>query len=479
MGWNGLERNKLDYILTDLLPVELSELFSFRSFYDFLLEKEQQSILALLTKEYKTLMANGKQIMFKNGWATTPLKYNILKGTDSTREMSVIQPLSALNLFLFMECYQKDILNYFESKNCFSIRYHKKNTALHYKSRLNKATQYFQLQSKPARRSAIQQTGSYFRISPFESINSFPDSRPWRISNFKYRYYATMDYKSCFGSIYTHAYKWIIERNVIDSTAADNSNFFISIDRVLQNINGKSSNGLIVGPEFSRMIAEVLLQQIDSDVLLALSADGIKRNKDYTIYRYVDDIFVFTSTQEYLEKIIEKYKMLGEKYLLQLNELKLVRGETPCVPKGWLEKTRHISDVIDQIFYTGKRTDYDVLPDEDRFIVKSDYIPVDRIKSEITVIMKAYPENRRTIVSFLLSTLLNNISKRKDGYILFGDKKISNAMYFRVTRITPFRRFRKIYGYFASFEKNVGCIALDDYTFEYTAQKLQFSLVIN
>ena len=176
------------------------------------------------------------------------------------------------------------------------------------------------------------------------------------------------------------------------------------------------------------MIAEVLLQQIDSEVLLALSADGMERNKDYTIYRYVDDIFVFTSTQEYLEKIIEKYKMLGEKYLLQLNELKLAKGETPCVRKGWLEKTRHISDAIDQIFYTGKRADYDALPDEERFIVKSDYIPVDRIKSEITVIMKAYPENRRTIVSFLLSTLLNNISKRKDGYILFGDKKIRKAM---------------------------------------------------
>ena len=343
MGWNGLERNKLDYILTDLLPVELSELFSFRSFYDFLLEKEQQATLEILTKKYKTLMANGKQKMFEKGWATTPLKYNILKGTDSTREMSVIQPLSALNLFLFMECYQKDILNYFESKNCFSIRYHKKNTALYYKSRANKATQYFQLQSKRAGRSAVQQSGSYFRISPFESINSFPDSRPWRISNFKYRYYASMDYKSCFDSIYTHAYKWIIERNVIDSTAADNSNLFIIIDRVLQNINGKSSNGLIVGPEFSRMIAEVLLQQIDSEVLLALSADGMERSRDYTIYRYVDDIFVFTSTQEYIEKIIEKYKMLGEKYLLQLNELKLAKGETPCVPKGWLEKTRHIS----------------------------------------------------------------------------------------------------------------------------------------
>jgi len=60
MGWKGLERSKLDYILTDLLPVELSELFSFRSFYDFLNEKEQQTVILTLVEDYKKTMAEGK-----------------------------------------------------------------------------------------------------------------------------------------------------------------------------------------------------------------------------------------------------------------------------------------------------------------------------------------------------------------------------------------------------------------------------------
>ena len=45
MGWNGLERNKLDFILSDLLPVELSELVSYTSLYSFLLEEKQKKIL--------------------------------------------------------------------------------------------------------------------------------------------------------------------------------------------------------------------------------------------------------------------------------------------------------------------------------------------------------------------------------------------------------------------------------------------------
>ena len=109
MGWSGLERNKLDYILTDLLPVEISELFSFSQLYAFLLKKENQKILDALIQEIKQNKAQSSSRMFEHGWSTKPLKYKILKGTDTMREMSVIQPFSALNLFLFIECYQKEI----------------------------------------------------------------------------------------------------------------------------------------------------------------------------------------------------------------------------------------------------------------------------------------------------------------------------------------------------------------------------------
>ena len=60
MGWNGLERNKLDYILTDLLPVEVSELFSFSQLYAFLLEKDTQKVVDSLICETKQNKAKGK-----------------------------------------------------------------------------------------------------------------------------------------------------------------------------------------------------------------------------------------------------------------------------------------------------------------------------------------------------------------------------------------------------------------------------------
>jgi hypothetical protein len=237
-----------------------------------------------------------------------------------------------------------------------------------------------------------------------------------------------MDYKSCFDSIYTHAYKWIVERNVIDSKGAENSNLFIAIDRVLQNINGLSSNGLIVGPEFSRMIAEVLLQQIDSEIMLALLTENILKERDYLVFRYVDDVFLFANSPDVLDKVIAKFNHHGEKYLLRLNEMKLTRGETPLVPKSWLEKSRELSDKIEGFFHNFRKIEYDKLPESEQHLVKSEFIKVDRLKDEITVAMKEYSDDRRTIVSFLLSTLLNNIGKKRLGFTLFEKNKTGKAM---------------------------------------------------
>lgn len=456
MVWKGIERNKLDYILTDLLPVEISELFSFTKFYFFLMKKENQKKLNDIIKVIKESKAKGSKKMFENQWSTKPLKYRILKGNNTMREMSIIQPFSALNLFLFIECYQKDILNYFEKNHKFSIRYHKKSTDLYYKSKGRRITQYFNKQPSSVGYGAIQQVGNYFKIIPFESINSFADSRIWRMCNFKYKYYAKLDYKSCFDSIYTHAFTWIIERNVVDAKEANNSNLFVTIDRILQNINGRSSNGIVVGPEFSRMMAEVLLQHIDSEISISLSKENIIYNTDYVVFRYVDDIFLFANQPQVIEKVLYKYKIIGEKYLLRLNELKLVQGNTPCLPKDWLERTRKLSDVIGTFFYQGKKADYDRLPEEEKFLVKTDFIYVDRIKDEIATLVKDHSDDRRTIVSFLLSTLLNNISKKKNGYILFGKNGLGKALL--LIDIALY-----IYAFYPSFDQSRKIISIISY----------------
>ena len=420
---NNIERNKIDYILTDIMPVEISELFSYGKFYEFLIEHQKE--LACIIDQIMKEKAHGKTSLFNGGkWASIPLKYNILKGTDSSREINLTQPISALNIYLFIECYQKEILSCLENNNCFSIRYHRKNNDLYYKKTHNRHTEYFEKISKKLDKNIIQQTGVYFKLHKFNSVASFMNSKLWQQCNFRYRYFAKVDYKSCFDSIYSHSFKWMIERNTVDSKLAKNSNLFITIDRVLQNINGKSSNGVIVGPEFSRMIAEILLQHIDNELLQELQLNGLYNTHDYRIFRYVDDIFIFANSPVTIDLIIKQIASISQKYRLQLNELKLYTSETPVILNNWIDKTRAFSDKLSDIFYRKS----EIYENKNKIgLVKNTYISLDRLQSEFNTLMTEFPKDRRFIVSYALSTLLNNISNKKDGYRLFCQDKEDKA----------------------------------------------------
>ena len=423
---NNIERNKLDYILTDIMPVEVSELFSYRKFYEYLLSK--QSTLDDIVSQMHAMKAENSETPFSGGkwgnWATSPLKFNILKGTDSIRELNLVQPLSAMNIYFFVECYQKELLDILSNNACFSLRYHRKNSDLFYRRKSKKIVDYFEKISQKVDRAILQQTGAYFKIHKFNSVSSFTNSRLWQQCNFKYRNFSKIDYKSCFDSIYTHAYKWCIEKDTVDSKEASNANLHIVIDRVLQNINGRSSNGLIVGPEFSRMIAEVLLQEIDVEVKHNLAAQGLNAGTDYRVFRYVDDIYIFSHTQAHTDLIIKTIERAAQKYLLKFNEFKYLKAYTPVVLSSWLGKARALSDRISALFYR-KQELHDMA--EKKPLLKSGYISVDRIKDDFIYLVNEFPKEQRYIVSFMLSTLLNNISNKKDGYALFEPDKCARA----------------------------------------------------
>lgn len=423
---NNIERNKLDYILTDIMPVEVSELFSYSKFYEYLLSK--QSTLDDIVSQMHAMKAENSETPFSGGkwgnWATSPLKFNILKGTDSIRELNLVQPLSAMNIYFFVECYQKELLDILSNNACFSLRYHRKNSDLFYRRKSKKIVDYFEKISQKVDRAILQQTGAYFKIHKFNSVSSFTNSRLWQQYNFKYRNFSKIDYKSCFDSIYTHAYKWCIEKDTVDSKEASNANLHIVIDRVLQNINGRSSNGLIVGPEFSRMIAEVLLQEIDVEVKHNLAAQGLNAGTDYRVFRYVDDIYIFSHTQAHTDLIIKTIERAAQKYLLKFNEFKYLKAYTPVVLSSWLGKARALSDRISALFYR-KQELHDMA--EKKPLLKSGYISVDRIKDDFIYLVNEFPKEQRYIVSFMLSTLLNNISNKKDGYALFEPDKCARA----------------------------------------------------
>lgn len=168
MDLTNIKRNQLDYLLTDVLPTELSDSFSYADFYEFLVDKDLIKDIIKQLQESKaksmSLFADGSK------WASMPLKYSIMKDLHTVREISLVQPMGALEMLFFVEVYQKEILNILEKNSCFSLRYHKKNNDLCYKKTNKSIINYFAEESKEAGREIIEQTGMYFNIMPFKSI---------------------------------------------------------------------------------------------------------------------------------------------------------------------------------------------------------------------------------------------------------------------------------------------------------------------
>ena len=349
MDLNNIKRNQLDYILTDMLPTELSERFTFFYFYEFLMTKRKElkqmnNFLILIKNKYKT------GIMFEGGgsghgghkgnnWVTMPLKYSIMKELHTEREISLLQPIAAVELFAFVSIYQKELINLLDMNSIFSLRHHHKNNELCYKNKNKSITKYFAVESAQIDKDLIEKTGMFFDIKPYKSIASFTSSEEWLVLNSKYRYFIRTDYKACFDSIYTHTFKWLIGKDVNDTKDFKNTNIYTTIDRILQNINARTSNGIVVGPEFSRMIAEILLQAIDRTVYSKLLNSGKAVGENYNVYRFVDDIFIFAESEELANEIVQIYSEISAKYLLRLNEGKLYKNTVPFVLDEWINET--------------------------------------------------------------------------------------------------------------------------------------------
>lgn len=442
MNLNNIKRNQLDYLLTDILPNELSDRFTYSHFYDYLIGRSDEVKQMYKQLEETKAKAEG-MFQGKKCWASMPLKYSIMKELHTVREISLVQPLAAIEMLLFVGVYQKELLNLLDKNACFSLRYHHRNNDLCYKNKNKSVIRYFYEESKQAGREVIEQTGMFFNILPYKSISAFTSSEEWLVLNSKYAYFIKTDYKACFDSIYTHTYTWLIGKDSIDTKEFNhNSNIYSTIDRVLQNINARRSNGIVVGPEFSRMIAELMLQSIDVGVNSRLLNSGVICGQDYNVYRYVDDIFIFAKTEELANSIVEMYSELARKYLLRLNDSKLYRSKVPFVLEGWLIEANLFTNRICEMLFTTKEEqkvyverEMQMENDDVRPYLLKSYIirygskSKQSIMNQLNEIVCKYETKDRTLIAYFLSAILNHIGKNKDKVRIFK-KEVSESTVF-------------------------------------------------
>lgn len=162
---------------------------------------------------------------------------------------------------------------------------------------------------------------SYFAYRDFSRLYRFYDSERFSELEGKWSHLLRSDVQRCFPSIYTHSIAWAeTGRSTCKEFLQKTLSLGGLLDVVMRNANDGETNGIIVGPEISRIAAEIVLQQIDIDAeaLLAARFGGLK----FEFYRYVDDLFIFGDSEQDVRTVRGVYQDCLLAYNLTLNPAK-------------------------------------------------------------------------------------------------------------------------------------------------------------
>ena len=335
-----LRYKKERVLLSDTLPYELPLIFTNRGFYRYLVKNEIEvdengtlrwsehipdGAFALM----KLIMNVGDQVKKRDGGIdvngqkpTIPFSYKIVHKPTKPRVLSLIHPSSQVKMVSFYEKYSSMILH-FTCKSKFSIRRPTDVACyFYYRDRLHNKLLGRKVDSTEQFFNEYENLRTYFTYQEFSNIYKFYESYRYQRAEKKYQHLCRLDLQSCFDSIYTHSFTWAVNggKDVykeIFPFPNDDRTFGGAFDHMMQKMNNNETNGIVIGPEFSRIFAEVILQYVDTITeSKALMEKGLRLKKDYEIYRYVDDYFIFYNEPKVLEDVrailietLQEYKL--------------------------------------------------------------------------------------------------------------------------------------------------------------------------
>lgn len=340
-------------LLSDVMPYELPISFNNSGFVrllaklDLRIEDKQVEatwigpstpvLLSLLFGEAVRVSKprTGKRVKFSTTKGasprTHPLTYDIGKSTGGIRSIALMHPRSQIEVVNFYRRYASSIL-YYTRRSHFSIR-HPVGIA-----RFTVFRDPVFAEDRDPSSIGVEEAGracerlrSYFVYGGYSHIYKFHDSAEFRLLERRYSRLVRLDVTRCFDSIYTHSISWVtngVEQSKVLTGQCD-ATFGGKFDRLMRASNDLETHGILIGPEVSRIFAEIILQEVDLRVEWRLSRNGYRHRVDYEIRRFVDDYFVFCNSDSSAAVIVSALADELKDFKLYLNEAKRSDELTP------------------------------------------------------------------------------------------------------------------------------------------------------
>lgn len=301
-------------VLTDTSPFEMPIIFNNDGFYKNLSEIESKS------ENFKKLVGH---LIFNKFSYTIPYKYSIVKDVDSLRTLSLIHPHGQVQLAEFYHKYDQLICEYV-SRSPFSIRRPKKiGREYYYQSKLSERNKYKMttVDTEEIDR-LVRNPASYFSYSGFDRLYRFFQSDDYIRLEKKYKLQLSLDIGKCFDSIYTHSIAWAVKSKKLAKENTRSVSFENRFDRMMQGLNYNETSGICIGPEASRIFAEIILGKVDQNVARELRNLSLFEREDYECRRYVDNYYFFANSDDTLNAVKHELSLTLREFKLHLNEAK-------------------------------------------------------------------------------------------------------------------------------------------------------------
>ncbi|MGN9160452.1 RNA-directed DNA polymerase [Clostridium sulfidigenes] len=306
--------DKLSILKTDTIPYEIPLIYSNDALSNFIRIDNNWSKI--------------DKICWNTIYRTKPYWFKVYKSDNEDRDLSLCHPLGQLYILKFLELYDESIIDYFNLNEGFSLRRPEKINSKYLKEKEYVETQFKKIFKKDIDESSNEYydyIDSYYIKKPFVKITDFYSSYMLNNLEAKYSYLRKLDISKCFYNIYTHSIEWAFlgSKEEAKLTINKGSKLGANLDKLMQYCNYAETNGIVVGPEFSRIVAEIILCRIDMNVA--------KRTKDekYEVYRFMDDIFIFSNTINVLDIVEKIYKEELFSFKLSINNQKVCTYNSP------------------------------------------------------------------------------------------------------------------------------------------------------
>ena len=407
-------------------------------------EKDANAFAALLFGCYE----KGKRIgvlQHRPNALFYPYQFNIAHKANKNRTLAIIHPYNQWQVVEFYDKYKYSIL-YLCHQSKFSLRKpHKIAQYFYYKDRLHRKLSGHESDKVELFFNEYENLKTYFSYEKYSNIYKFYEDYGYQRAEKKFKYLVKFDLQSCFDSIYTHTISWATAGGadkVKVLSGYHGSWLGDAFDNLMQSVNARETNGIVIGPEFSRIFAEIILQYIDQKVEQELLEEKLCHKSNYECYRYVDDYFLFYNDEQDRNLFMESLTKWLKEFKLQISPSKTEEFERPFITKVTIAKQR-IEHLFSNIFSTPLWEEVesnldvekedgteDENSDKDREILDKKfniYLPANKVNAQIKAIVRECGIEYRDIANYLLEKMSQRLDAFLNRYEM-GFKKYERLM---------------------------------------------------